>query len=252
MPSPFWGNPNAPSIGMACNIYNDANAVTGLLEMSSQFFDEMVFYHAGPQGVYSTDGTLEILEKWKVKVVFGKIDDGFGIVRTAAVRACKTEWVMILDADERFHHFAPILLPHGDGDSIFVQRFHDCYDQGALLRRLIQYPEIDAIESVRRHWWDFSWNRPVQNWHHIPDIQRRIVRNIDPIHYKTEVRMHEQLIDGRTGHGVRAHSCNGYRGIFHDHYHCFFKAMEPEQRQHDIQIYNAIHECRIPPKEFQV
>lgn len=247
--SPFWGDPNAPSIGMACNIYNDVNAVAGLLEMSSQYFDEMVFFHAGPQGALSNDGTIELLEKWKVKVVYGKIDEGFGVVRTVAVRSCKTAWVMILDADERFHPRAPVILPHGSGNDIHVQHFHDCYDQGALLRRLIQYPEIDAIESVRRHWHDFSWQRPTQNWHQIADLQRRIVRNVEHVCYRSEVRMHEQLIDTRTGRGPRAHSANGYRGIFHDHYHCFFKAMEPEQRAHDVQIYDAIHEGRIPPVE---
>lgn len=249
MHSPFW-NPNTPvSIGMACNIYNDANALPGLLETASQFFDDIVFYHAGPQGKYSDDGTIEIIEKWGAKIVFGKIDDGFGIVRTAAVRACPTEWVMILDADERFWPHAPMVVPHGDGGSCTAERGEGCYNQGQNLRNIIKRTDIDAIKTIRRHWHDMSWSRPCQNWHHIQDLQLRLVRNIDPIRYKPEVRMHEHIVDARTGHEPSAANPDLYYGIFHDHYHCFFKPMEKEQRAHDVRIYDAIHEARIPPTE---
>ncbi len=249
--TPFWG-PASPSIGMACNIYNDVNAVSGLLETCANFFDDIVFYHAGPQGEYSTDGTIEVIEKWKAKIVFGSIDDGFGIARTAAIRACPTEWVMILDADERFWPFAPVIMPHGEVDKhIHVQSYHDCYNQGSLLRRVIQYPGIDAVKTIRRHWNDFGWKSPVQNWHTIPDIQMRIVRNVDYIHFRPEVRMHEQLIDSRLGHEPASAPAEPHRGPFHDHYHCFFKPMERTQRAHDIAVYDAIHEGRIPPKSTE-
>ncbi len=243
--SPFWGS-DSPSIGMACNIYNDAVAVAGLLETSSQFFDEMVFVHAGPQGKYSDDGTIEIIEKWKAKIIFSSIDEGFGIIRTHAIRSCTTAWVMVLDADERFWPHAPVIMPHGNGP-VHVQSFFDCYNQGALLRRMIQYPDIDAIKTIRRHWNDFSWQSVVQNWHHIPDIQMRIARNIPEIGYKAEVRMHEQLIDHRTGREPRSLSPESSRGPFHDHYHCFFKPMELSQRAHDIAIFDAIHFGHTPP-----
>jgi glycosyltransferase involved in cell wall biosynthesis len=248
MQSPFW-NPDPPvSIGMACNIYNDVNAVSGLLECASQFFDDICFYHAGPQGKYSDDGTIEVIEKWKARIVFGSIDDGFGIVRTAAVRACKSEWVMILDADERFWPNAPIFLPHGQVDgNIHMQMFHDCYDQGSLLRRIVRYPGIDAVKTIRRHWNDFSWKRPVQNWHTIPDIQMRIMRNVDYIHYRPEIRMHEQLIDSRNNAEPQSYTPEGIHGPFHDHYHCFFKPMERDQRAHDIAIFDSIHENVKPP-----
>lgn len=253
--SPFW-NPSAPSIGMACNVYNDANALPGLLESASQFFDELVFFHSGPQGAYSTDGTIELLEKWKVKIVYGSIDEGFGIVRTSAIRACSTAWVMILDADERFWPFAPVLLPHGEGQNInayniHIQNFHDSYNQGAMLRRYVQYPDIDAIKTIRRHWNNLHWDSPTQNWHKIPDIQMRIVRNDDHIGFRSEHRMHEGLIDSRTGNEPRSLHAEPHRGLFHDHYHVFFKAMEPAQRAHDLQIFDAIHERRVPPKELQ-
>jgi len=255
MLSPFWHPESGPSIGMACNIYNDVNAVAGLLETASQFFDELVFFHAGPQGAYSTDGTIELIERWKAKLIFGKIDEGFGIVRTSAVRACSTEWVMVLDADERFHPYAPLLLPHGEGqnvgtDNIHVQHWYDTYDQGAMLRRIIRIPEIDAVQTIRRHWNSLGWKSPTQNWHHIPDRQLRIVRNVEHVQFRSDDRMHERLLDARTGKGPHSFHAEPHRGLFHDHYHCFFKGMEPEQRRHDIAIYDAIHEGRLPPTEL--
>lgn len=249
MHSPFWG-PTAPSIGMACNIYNDVHAVAGLLETASQFFDELVFVHAGPQGAYSTDGTIELIEKWKAKIIFASIDEGFGIIRTHAVRSCKTEWVMILDADERFWPTAPIVFPHGDAQPFHMQHYHDAYNQGAMLKRIIQYPDIDVVKTIRRHWDDFSWTKPRQNWHKIPDIQMRIMRNIPEIGFKAEVRMHEQLRDSRTGGEPRSYPATPDRGPFHDHYHCFFKLMEPEQRAHDIQIFDAIYKGETPSKDY--
>lgn len=248
MHSPFWNPQPQPSIGMACNIYNDVNAVAGLLQTASEFFDELVFYHAGPQGAYSTDGTIELIEKWGAKIVFGSIDEGFGVVRSSAIKSCRTEWVMVLDADERFWPQAPIILPHGEGHGgIHVQFFEDCYSQGALLKRMIRDPNFDAVQTIRRHWDDFSWRKPVQNWHTIPDYQMRIVRNVPHIGFKAEIRMHEHMWNFQTNQPPKAVGAEPYRGLFHDHYHCWFKRMERDQRAHDIAIFDAIHECRVPP-----
>lgn len=253
MHSPFWNPEPQPSIGMACNIYNDVNAVAGLLQTASEFFDELVFYHAGPQGKYSDDGTIEIIEKWGAKIVFGKMDDGFGVVRTAAVRACSTEWVVVLDADERFWPRAPLILPHGEEDrKIYVQFFEDAYDQGALLRRIVRYSGIDAVYTRRRHWHDFTWKHPTQNWHTIPDWQCRIIRNKPHIGFKSEVRMHENMWDFERMAPPVGYWSDVHRGPFHDHYHCWFKPMERDQRAHDIAIYDAIHEGRIPPVQLTI
>jgi len=267
--------PNLTSIGMACNIYNDVNAVAGLLETSSQYFDDMVFYHAGPQGIRSNDGTIELLEKWKVKIVFGKIDEGFGAVRTAAVRACPTEWVMILDADERFHPHVPVIRCSGESTPLnevsailqsydyrdqpgcpsnfenlsklgvnLVTQVDDVYDQGAWLRSIIADSTRDAVCTIRRHWHDFTWKRPTQNWHQLPDYQIRLVRNLEHIRFDSSTKMHEQL------QGVNnKYMPNQVHGPFFDHYHLWFKAQEKEQRRHDLDIYNALHSNTQIPTE---
>lgn len=274
------------SIGVVANIYNEANALPGWLECASSWADSIDVYHAGPGGAYSNDGTMEILEKWKVPVHRGSIDEGFGIVRTAAVRSSPCEWVMILDADERFYRLLPQMTcggeetPQEDVDRILgeytrviqgydsdtgkvpsnfenVHRLGDrlsvtfgaIYDQVAALREALEHhTTVDAVATVRRHWHDFSFRRPTQNWHRHPDYQLRIVRNTPHVHFEPNVRMHETLV----GASNRLQP-NQAHGPFFDHHHLFFKRLEAQQRAHDLAIYNAIHACRKPPtwEEFR-
>ena len=70
---------------MSCNVYNDVIALRGLLEMSSEYFDELFVVHSGPNGAYSTDGTIELCEQFKVKLVFDDIDKGFGVIRSRLI-----------------------------------------------------------------------------------------------------------------------------------------------------------------------
>src|SRR6185295_7087442 len=102
------------SLGVVANVYNEINALPGWLESASQWADEIAVYHAGPGGADSTDGTIELLEKWRIPIHRGKIDDGFGVVRTAAIRASKCDYVCILDADERLFPFLPVLTCEGE------------------------------------------------------------------------------------------------------------------------------------------
>lgn len=240
-----------PTIGLACNIFNEANAVHGLLESASQFFDELFFFHTGPQGAYSTDGTIEILEKWKVRLEFGSIDAGFGAVRTELVERSKCDWVMIMDADERFYRVVPQFTVAGSArypevaDPKFDVRWRGDLNQGDLLRSIIARPEFDAVRTCRRHWFDHSWKRPCQNWTEIADWQCRILKRNGRTGFHSNVKMHEQV----RAENIWQHGASQMDGPYHDHFHCFYKPMEPEQRAHDIRIYNALHEGREIPKE---
>jgi hypothetical protein len=266
------------TLGITANVYNEINALPGWLEMAcnSGLFDDVQVYHAGPHGMDSTDGTIELLEKWRVPIHRGKIDEGFGMVRTAAVHACKTDYVMLLDADERFWAFAPVVtcvgestppeeesrilaeydkharLPpseSGTGDMQW-QSFEEVrklgehltcsmgeiYNQGAWVKDMIQHGALDAVCTIRRHWHAFGWQKPTQNWHHRPDYQLRLVRNHESIFWDANKKMHEQLIGA-----PNRHMPNQIHGPFFDHYHMHFKAMEQAQRAHDVRIYDAIH-----------
>lgn len=262
-----------PTIGLVANVYNEANALPGWLEVHTPFFDDVRVLHAGPQGAYSTDGTIEILEKWRIPVEFCTIDAGFGQVRTRAIHMSPCDYVILLDADERFYPVHRIL--HCRGQSTHPQEVDwilqsydyrgvnlpnwenigrlganlcvdigESYDQGARLREIISNGKYDAVVTYRRHWHDLSLRRPTQDWIIHPDWQMRTVRNHSDIRYSPETRMHEQLVGYDPG---RVFQPDPSRGPFFDHFHFHFKRMEPEQRRHDIAIYDAIHEGRQPP-----
>ena len=259
------------TIGLVANVFNEANALPGWLECHLPFFDDVRVLHAGPQGAFSNDGTIELLEKWRVPVVFGSIDDGFGAVRTKAIYSSSCDYVVILDADERFYRvhqemvcegestpqaevdwilqsydFRGVNLPNWEnvaklGDKLRVS-FGDTYDQGRYLRWILENERPDVVVSARRHWHDFSFRRPTQNWHTDPDWQMRIVRRSPDIYFAPETRMHERLVGAN-----RVFRADTTRGPFFDHFHFTFKHMEQRQRGHDLATYDAIHLGKIPP-----
>lgn len=239
-----------PSIAAVSNFYNESSALPGWLECVTAWADHVTLYHTGPGGEYSTDGSIEIAERWGVDLRFGSIDEGFGVVRTKLITMAPTEWVAILDADERLYPNAPdIYLDNG------AVRKRGTYDQIGMLRDIIKDPAIDAVVTSRRHWSNFHWDAPTQSWEEIPDWQARIVRNCDWVVYKSEVRMHEQILDLRTGHCPNWYhpQVPGHRKIYFDHYHCHFKPMEAHQRAHDVAIYDCLDAGTKPPtlEEFR-
>lgn len=258
------------TIGLVANMYNECNALPGWLETHLPYFDDVRVLHAGPQGAYSNDGTLEILKKWNVPVEFCAIDDGFGVVRTKALRMSPCDYIMLLDADERFYQvnrrmectgqgtpqsevdwilqsydYSGVNLPNWEnidklGSNLKVE-IGGAYDQGDRLREMLERDTPDVVQSVRRHWHDLSMTKPTQNWHELPDWQMRIVRNREDIHFESSTRMHERLV------GFEKVVSSTVYGPFFEHFHFHFKRMEPEQRRHDIAIYDAVHAGGVPP-----
>jgi hypothetical protein len=246
------------SIGLSMNVFNECNALPGALETASRFFDDILVVHAGPGGKYSTDGTIEILEKYGVRVIFDSIDDGFGVLRTKVLRQASTDWTLIMDADERFIPVLPEFAISGSGKypetpipDLHVGIQHPAYNHGDLLRYKlsIECKEADALRTIRRHWMDIGMHRPAQNWFDIPDWQLRCLRNKPYIGYDTNVKMHERCLDKRTGRDPEYGTSEPRKGPFFDHFHLHFKAMEPDQRQHDIRIYDALHYGRPIPQD---
>lgn len=245
------------SIAMVCNVYQDAKALRGLLETSAPFFDNLFIVHSGPNGAYSTDGTIEICEQFGATVVFDDISKGFGAIRSRLVHDCGCTWAMILDADERFYPTIPIL--HCEGNELLTNPAADqprpnlsvhqrrpggqpgeILNQGQILRDLIKNPEWMAIRTTRRHWYDFSMRHPSQNWLKINDHQLRIVRNTPDIIYKTNVLMHEQIIDNKTNKIPNFPKQDDYFGPFHDHFHLFFRHTQPGYKEFNEQNYQRL------------
>lgn len=257
------------TIGVVANLFQEANALPGWLESATSWADWVGVMHAGPGGEKSGDGTLEILEKWGIPTQFCAIDDGFGVVRTKTLRMCPCDYTVLLDADERLLSVHRRMTCGGEstppdrtdsiltaytscspnwddvsslGDKLSVN-IDDTYNQAELLRYLLRTENPDAVCTVRRHWHNFTFRRPTQNWMIEPDWQMRIVRNDPSICFDPSTVMHERLVGAH-----KIHRGDLYSGPFIDHFHLFFKKMEMEQRRHDVEIYNAIHKGWTPPR----
>lgn len=236
------------SIALACNVYNDAAAVRGLLEASAPFFDNLFFVHSGPGGAYSTDGTIETIQDFGATIVFDDMQRGFGHIRSRLIHDCGCSWAFILDADERFHPQMPVM--HCEGTDRYPNQLvpnlsafkrDEVCNQGALLKQLINEPRNMSIITIRRHWFDFAMSKPAENWLLIKDYQMRIVRNVAEIEYQPDRVMHEQLIDVRTG-VAPAHppDPDPYLGPFHDHFHLHFRRTRPGQKEANEKNYQRL------------
>lgn len=241
-----------PSITIAATFFNEANAMPGFLEMAARFADEVLLVDCGPNGAASTDGTLDILRKWGIDPPRWRIDAGFGAVRTQLLHTCKTQWAIIMDIDERINVTMPVLKCEGSEGYPEVQQ--PKLDVGIVEPYVYNHREfvqqkISAAEEMgavgvrfaRRHWFDMTYRRPTQNWLIKRDWQLRCLKVLPYIGYKSETRMHEHAFDFKRNDGPRYVEDDYLRGPFLEHFHCHFKPMEPEQRQQDIKIYDALH-----------
>lgn len=236
------------SIGIVCNFYQEPNMLPGWLECASRFFDEIVCVSAPPSSAPPDEESVEICRKWGAKVVFDKIDDGFGALRTRCLHALSTEWGMIADCDERFFPTLPVYELHGTGrypdqqdPQLSVGIAEPAFNQGDFLRRMVATAKnVDGVRFIRRHWMNMAMSRPAQRWDDHRDYQLRFLRNCGYIGYSSDVRMHERCRDFRTNEDPSFVTAEPKYGPFVDHFHVAAKLMEPEQRQRDIAIYNLL------------
>lgn len=235
------------SIALACNVYNDAHALRGLLELGARYFDNIFIVHSGPGGAKSTDGTIELCEKFGASLVFDDMDRGFGVIRTRLIHDCGCDWAFIMDADERFHPQLYVMKCEGTesypavpNPQLTVTVTRDVIDQGAHVKNMITNPSIMAIRSTRRHWFDFTMRKPTQNWLDNRDHQLRIVRNLPEIGYAKDIKMHERLIDTRTGKDPNFATQDDMGGPFHDHFHMAFRTAYPGTKEWNETNYGRL------------
>jgi hypothetical protein len=236
------------SIGMATNFYREPYTLPGLLENGAQFFDEMVFISSPPPGAKSDDESIAIIERWGCKIIHSSISEGFGVVRTQALHSLSTEWGWIMDCDERL--FASHKVLHCEGNERYPAHpnpqnkviVHDpCYNHGKAIRDAVSISNYDCVRFCRRHWMDWAMTQPCQNWHVHQDWQCRLLRNCDYIGFKPEEKMHEKVVDFRTGGEpsmFRVETTS--RGIFVEHFHVPAKKWEAENNQEDLNTYNML------------
>ncbi len=105
----------------ACMIVKDEEkALPDCLASLHQVVDEVVVYDTG-----STDKTVEVARRAGAKVVEGYWDDDFGRARNASLERCRGEWILWVDADERFvcpsaRELRGALAQLGQVDAFFV------------------------------------------------------------------------------------------------------------------------------------
>jgi glycosyltransferase involved in cell wall biosynthesis/tetratricopeptide (TPR) repeat protein len=82
----------------ACLIVKDEEtALPDCLESLHRLVDEVVVYDTG-----STDSTVSLAKRAGARVIEGYWDDDFSRARNASLEQCRSEWVLWIDADERF------------------------------------------------------------------------------------------------------------------------------------------------------
>jgi len=241
------------SIALSIGVYNDAMALRGLLETAQRFYDNIFVANCGPGGNVSTDGTIELCEQFGIKPALWNMDDGFGAIRTRLLHDCGCEWAIISDADERIYPELPVLRCDGTDrypaqpfPNLKVTKQADIISQGAHIKNQINNPKLMAMRFTRRHWFDFSMTRPAENWETIYDHQLRCVRNTKHIHY--ERKMHELLVDDRTGKTPFFLEQDPIGGPFIDHFHLFFRKAQPGHKEANEQNYARLErgEAMIP------
>lgn len=239
-----------PSITAICNFYREPLAMPGWLEMAKAFFDDVVCVSSPPSDAPPDEQTIGLVKAAGVRLVHTTIDAGYGIVRTRCLREAKTEWVFILDADERFHPIIPLMRCEGTEaypavkePNLSTHIDQPSFNQGDMLRQLLTAAGgKDAMRLSRRHWFsppgDFT--KPCQPWGAIPDWQLRLVRNSPFLYYEPERKMHEWLRDSRTQAEPAWHSGTETTGPFIEHHHFWAKSADPEGRALALQTYERL------------
>jgi tetratricopeptide (TPR) repeat protein len=78
-------------------VKDEEKTLPDCFEALHRVVDEVVVYDTG-----STDGTLALAKRAGARVYAGYWDDDFSRARNAALEQCRGEWVLWVDADERF------------------------------------------------------------------------------------------------------------------------------------------------------
>lgn len=239
------------SIGCAATFRDECNALPGFLESASYFFDHIFLADCSPDMTASSDGSLDIIRKWGLPdPPLWNLSDGFGSVRSQLIQSSPTDWTVILDIDERMQVYCPVMdctgedrYPAVSKPQLTVECSEPYFNQRSFLLEKINAADklgIKAIRFQRRHWFDFTFTRPCENWTIIKDYQLRCMKSRSGVGFTREPKMHERAWDFDLKRDPSYIPDDDRKGPFIDHFHCHFKPMEKEQRLADIAAYDAL------------
>lgn len=89
-------NKNKPTISIAIATFNEEANIAKCINSVKNFADEIILVDGS-----STDKTTEIAQKYSAKVIKTTNKKMFHINKNLAIDNCKSDWILLLDADER-------------------------------------------------------------------------------------------------------------------------------------------------------
>lgn len=157
------------SISTAIATYNEEANIKNVLKSVDGFADEVVIADGS-----STDKTVEIAKKLKARVISTTNKSMFHINKNMAIDNCKSDWILMLDADER-------LTP----------------DLKSEITKIINAnPKENAFWIDRKNWFLGGF---LMKGGAYPDSVIRLFRRGKAL--LPEVSVHEQLkVEGKVGH----------------------------------------------------
>lgn len=177
------GEPKTPTLGVAIAVYNEEKNIVQCLSSVKDWVDEIVLVDGG-----STDGTLEAARKFATRIIKTNNPPIFHINKQKALEACKTDWILQLDADEvvpgelKEEIQRIISDTQSPVNGYYIPRRN--YFWGHFMRKGGQYPDY-VIRLVRRGKARF----PARSVHEQINVEGSVGYAINPmLHYSYKTR----------------------------------------------------------------
>lgn len=169
-------------LSVALAVYNEEKMIKDCLASVFGWADEIVVVDGG-----STDKTIEIAKSFGSKVIQTTNPPIFHINKQKALAACRNEWILQLDADERItpqlkKEIEQVVSQESSIDGYFIPRKN--YFWGHWMRKGGQYPDA-VIRLVRKDKASFP-QKSVHEQIHIDGNVGYLQHPMDHISYRTK------------------------------------------------------------------
>jgi len=176
------------SISVAMIVKDESELLGGCLASIQGLADRVRIVDTG-----SSDNTIEIARQFKAEVTFFIWCDNFSAARNESLRGCKSDWILVLDADERV---APEDIPKiralTDGAQIFCYRF-----------TTRNYTNTTSVSEFHRCSPDDPCAQGFAGWY--PSTKVRLFPN--NVGARFEGRIHELVYASLEACGIRTIEC---------------------------------------------
>ena len=151
----------APTITLCAIVRNEEIALPGMIESAKGCVDEIVILDTG-----STDSTVEIARQYTERVGFRPWDGSFAEARNYAQQHCASDWILMLDADERLSESAQASIKQicsnvPDSVDLILMPMQMCRDDGRVYQQFL-------AERLYRNGKGYKWHADMHNWIDVP------------------------------------------------------------------------------------